>query len=268
MMTMQAATATYPATTVARDVRGAVYVEFLLVFLPVFLLFLCILELGFLYTGRLVAQHAATRAVRAAVVILDDDPAFYGGEARNGVDINGSTASESPIEAFMAGAGYGGTATRPAGGPRFRDIRSAASIPLLAVAPTDSQLSTALGDGDSVRNAIGLGGGRATNGAEAYNEAALAVTFPTAPEANSFRTTFNRDDLITVRVTYLMHCSVPLVPVLMCDEPSGLDLQPAESAQMNLGFLSSRPNPRYHVVRAEATLRNQGANYLYPSETP
>ena len=46
---MRLATATYPATTVARDVRGAVYVEFLLVFLPVFLLFLCILELGFLY---------------------------------------------------------------------------------------------------------------------------------------------------------------------------------------------------------------------------
>ncbi len=265
---MRLATATYPATTVARDVRGAVYVEFLLVFLPVFLLFLCILELGFLYTGRLVAQHAATRAARAAVVILDDDPAFYGGEARDSIDTNGTSISDSAIEAFMDGAGFGGTATRPAGAPRFSDIRSAASIPLLAVAPSDAQLSTALGDGDSVRNAIGLGPGRATSGAEAYNEAAMAVTFPTAPAANTFRTNFERDDLITVRVTYLMHCSVPLVPVLMCHEPSDLDLEPEESSQMNLGFLSSRPNPRYHVVRAEATLRNQGAAYLYPSETP
>jgi Flp pilus assembly protein TadG len=261
-MTMRA-TATMPGSFV-RDARGAVYVEFLLVFLPVFLLFLGILELGFLYTGRLVAQHAATRAARAAVVILDDDPAFYGGEARDTLDMNGNTMSDSPIEKFMDGAGYGGGATRPAGGPRFRDIRSAASIPLLSVAPSASQL----GDDDSVRNAIGLGPERAITGAERYNEAAMSVTFPTAPGANTFRTTFEKDDLITVRVTYLMHCSVPLVPVLMCHETSNLGLEPEEAAQMDLGYLAGIANPRFQVVRAETTLRNQGADYLYPSETP
>jgi hypothetical protein len=261
-MTMRAASATFP--TVARDLRGAVYVEFLLVFLPVFLLFLCILELGFLYTGRLVAQHAATRAARAAVVILDDDPAFYGGETRDRVEPGGTTTTPSAIDAFMDGTGFGGTVSSPAGAARFRDIRSAASIPLLSVAPSAAQL----GDDDSVRNAIGLGPERAQSGAQRYNEAALAVTFPTAPGANSFRTNFEKDELITVRVTYLMHCSVPLVPVLMCDEPSGLDLAAEESEQMDLGFLASIANPRFQVVRAETTLRNQGADYLYPSETP
>jgi Flp pilus assembly protein TadG len=262
-MTMRA-TATMPAFV--RDARGAVYVEFLLVFLPVFLLFLCILELGFLYTGRLVAQHAATRAARAAVVILDDDPAFYGGEVRNRVDINGSTMTESAVERFMDGAGFGGGAARPRGAMRFRDIRSAASIPLLAVAPSAAQL----GDDDSVRTAIGLGAERAMTGAQRYNEAALAVTFPQDPLSTSVQSDFQYDELITVRVTYVMHCSVPLVPVLMCHEPDGLALDAAEAAQIDTGYLASLANPRFHVVRAEATLRNQGTSddYLYPSEMP
>jgi hypothetical protein len=254
---------TLPAD-ITRDRRGAVYVEFLLVFLPVFLLFLCILELGFLYTGRLVAQHAATRAARAAVVIIDDDPAFYGGEARGSVNPNGTTSDPSAVEAFLDGSGYGSGASIPRGSARFRDIRSAASIPLLAVAPSAAQLD----DDDSVRNAIGLGPARAMTGAQRYNEAALAITFPTAPGANSYRTTFAEDELITVRVTYLMHCSVPLVPVLMCDETSGLDLSGEEEAQMDLGFLAGIANPRFQVVRAETTLRNQWADYLYPSESP
>ena len=248
----------------SRDIRGAVYVEFLLVFLPVFLLFLAVIQLGFIYTGRMVVQHAATRAARAAVVILDDDPALYGNEPRDQVNAGGATNTPSALEAFMAGAGYGGGAAPPAGSPRFRDIHSAAAIPLLAVAPSAAQLN----DKDSVRRAIGIGAARAQNGAERYNAAAMAVTFPVAPGATTFRTTFGKHDLITVRVTYLQHCSVPLVPVLMCHGPTGLNLEPEEAAQMDLGYLNSLTNPRFQVLRAETTLRNQGADYLYPSETP
>ena len=251
-------------TPLRRDVRGAVYVEFLLVFLPVFLLFLAVLELGFIYAGRLVVQHAATRAARAAVVIVDDDPAYYGGAPRGSVNVGGSTTTPSPVEIFLTGTGLGAGASDPAGGPRFRDIRSAASIPLLAIAPSAAQLN----DEDSVRTSIGLGPARASTGGQRYNAAALAVTFPTAPGAGSFRTTFERDELVTVRVTYLLHCSVPLVPTLMCKQPAGLDLAPEEAAQMDLGYLSSLTNPRFQVLRAETTLRNQGANYLYPSELP
>ena len=84
----------------------------------------------------------------------------------------------------------------------------------------------------------------------------------------NFRTTFNKHEDVTVRVTYLFHCSVPLVPVLMCDEPSGLELAPEESLQLDFGYLSGLSNPRFVVLRAETTLRNQGADYLYPSEIP
>jgi hypothetical protein len=162
---------------------------------------------------------------------------------------------------FMAGTGLGNAAAL-AGSARFRDIRSAASIPLLAVAPSAS----ALDQEESLRSAIGTGRSRATTGAQRYNEAALAVTFPSAPGADSFRTRFGTDDMVTVRVTYLMHCSVPLVPVLMCRDTSNLGLSSDEAQQLDLGYLASLSSPRYQVLRAEATLRNQGATYAYPSE--
>jgi hypothetical protein len=248
---------------VRHDQRGAVYVELLLVFLPVFMLFLAVLQLGFVYTGRLVVQHAATRAARAAVVIIDDDPSHYGGAARGRLDLDGVTGSRSPVDAFMAGAGFGGAAV-VSGGARFRDIKSAAAIPLLAIAP----IAAALDSEDSVRTAIGTGAGRAATGAERYNDAATAVSFPTAPGAPGVRTSFRPDDMVTVRVTYLFHCSIPLVPVLMCDSIGDLDLTGAEKAQLDLGDLAGLSNPRFLVLRAETTLRNQGADYLYPSQLP
>src|SRR5262245_43112129 len=59
------------------DARGAVMVEFLIAFLPVFSLFLCLLQLGLLFAVRLVVEHAATNAARAAAVIIGDDPKNY-----------------------------------------------------------------------------------------------------------------------------------------------------------------------------------------------
>jgi hypothetical protein len=64
-----------------RRTRGAVYVEFLVAFLPVLTCFECLLQLAGLQAARLVTQHAATCAARAAAVVLHDDPAHYGGVA-------------------------------------------------------------------------------------------------------------------------------------------------------------------------------------------
>lgn len=246
-----------------KEVRGAVYVEFLLVFMPVFLLFLAVVQLGFVYAARLVVQHAATRAARAAVVVLDDDPARYRGEPRGRLRLGGDADTPSPVEAFMRGAGLGASAGDAAGGPRFRDIRSAAFVPLLAIGPTASEL-----DGDeSVGSAIGGPRERASRQSQVYSQAALAVTFP-ARGSSSSRTAFGPDDEVTVRVTYLFHCGVPLVPELMCDSVSGLRarLSPDEQAQIRMPFLSDLTRARFLVLRAEATLHNQGAGYLYPGE--
>lgn len=64
-----------------RDHRGAVYVEFLIAFLPLFIFFECLIQLAGIYSAKLIVQHAASCAARAAVVVLHDDPSEYGGTA-------------------------------------------------------------------------------------------------------------------------------------------------------------------------------------------
>ncbi|MFT3774694.1 MAG: hypothetical protein QM820_55795 [Minicystis sp.] len=62
-----------------RSTAGAVYVEFLIAFLPVFFFFLSLVQLIFVQTASIITKHAAVKAVRAAVVVLPDDPMYYGG---------------------------------------------------------------------------------------------------------------------------------------------------------------------------------------------
>jgi hypothetical protein len=64
---------------VDRSRAGGVYVEFLIAFLPVFFFFLGLVQLAFVQVANLVVKYAADRAVRAAVVVLPDDPQYYGG---------------------------------------------------------------------------------------------------------------------------------------------------------------------------------------------
>ena len=68
------------ARKLLRDRRGAVYVEFLVAFLPLFIFFECLVQLSGMLTAKLVVQHAAVTATRAAVVVLYDDPQYYGDE--------------------------------------------------------------------------------------------------------------------------------------------------------------------------------------------
>jgi hypothetical protein len=60
--------------------EGAAFVEFLIAFLPVYVFFLCLIQLALLFSVRLVTEHAAVNAARAAAVVIGDDPARYGGE--------------------------------------------------------------------------------------------------------------------------------------------------------------------------------------------
>jgi hypothetical protein len=71
---------TRPVKKLLRDRRGAVYVEFLVAFLPLFIFFECLVQLSGMFTAKLVVQHAAVTATRAAVVVLHDDPDYYGDE--------------------------------------------------------------------------------------------------------------------------------------------------------------------------------------------
>ncbi len=68
-----------------KDARGAIYVEFLIVFMPMFVMFMSLVQFAFVQTANLVTKHAAVQAARAAIVVLPDDPAFYGNVAVNKV---------------------------------------------------------------------------------------------------------------------------------------------------------------------------------------
>ena len=62
-----------------RGTAGAVYVEFLIAFLPLFVMFMSLVQLAFVEVANLVTKNAAVTGVRAAVVVIPDDPAFYEG---------------------------------------------------------------------------------------------------------------------------------------------------------------------------------------------
>jgi hypothetical protein len=66
--------------TAATSARGSVYVEFLIAFAPILTFFLGLVQLIFLRAAHILVGHAAARTVRAAIVVLHDDPKYYDGE--------------------------------------------------------------------------------------------------------------------------------------------------------------------------------------------
>lgn len=104
---------------------GAVYVEFLIAFLPVFFFFLSLVQLIFLQTASLITHHAATKAVRAAAVVLPDDPSYY-----NGV----------PVGSFT--------------GQRKSDIEKAAQIPLATMGLLEAAAAKVTIEGTYARNTV------------------------------------------------------------------------------------------------------------------
>ena len=86
--------------------RGAVIVEFLIVFLPVFTFFLCLLQLALLFTVRLVTEHAALTAARSAAVIIADDQKRYGNEPPNQLKIGGRREKAIKNAVYLTLAGF------------------------------------------------------------------------------------------------------------------------------------------------------------------
>jgi Flp pilus assembly protein TadG len=66
------------ATGLAKDTRGAVYVEFLIAFLPFLIMFLCLWQVSILYYAKLMVDHAAFSAARAAAVIVAEPASRVG----------------------------------------------------------------------------------------------------------------------------------------------------------------------------------------------
>ena len=279
----------------ARAEQGVVYAEFIVAFPPFFLTFLGLVQLAFIAAGSMVVQTAAVKSVRAAAVVLDDDPFFYEGEERGLLDFNGSTNDDGWMDGVGAQLSEQGGAnwliTGPEfdeqgncvpscetdaegrciqcdrvgengeclqecrrtnqlgqlqnrGGPRLRAIRRAAYLPLAAISPEWSTVvswfpSINISSGSDAedrysvrRTGIGLGPAwRLATGFLAYNPIAAAVNFPQSPLSDELRNDaegfngelrFARPEPITVRVTYLFQCGVPIANLFVCDSLLGM----------------------------------------------
>jgi hypothetical protein len=225
-----------------RDVSGIVYAEFLLAFMPIFTLFLGIIQLTFIGASSLVVQNAAMKGARAAMVVLPDDPFFYEGEDVLTLDFDGESDDSKMVDGVASKVAEGGIEredegegrTPGAGGPRLNQIRFAVNVALAPIGPQPQLLASWMPEGFGIsRPQLGLRKGtigmnpalRFFTGLLVYNPMAAAINFPKAPESKELRNfgedfdgsvVYASDDSVTVRVTYLYPCTVPLVSRLIC----------------------------------------------------
>jgi len=267
-------------------------IEFIIAFVPIFVLFLGSVQLALLSVARLVVQHAAVAGARAASVVLDDDPRYYGTPRGDISDKPGK--SDEGFERQVAervGADASGDDEPPAelGGPRMAAIRRAVHVPLAAIAPEPwpgtkqilhlgrVSLGSSLGTLPSTRLLFGLLG---------YLPATTAVTFPKEPGAEgSQHGEVDTKGGVTVRVTHVVPCVVPMVASLMCQNLSwdllrgelSIGAEPDEATKRALSELREAPHRGFlrllafggvpaKLLRAEATMPSQTAPYRYESE--
>ncbi len=221
---------------------GAAYVEFLIVIIPFLVLFLGLTQLALVYGAQLMVEHAASKAVRAAVVVLPDDheEADYGGVPLNQIG--------------SSGEGLAAYSTADNGG-RLSAIRMAARYVLAPVSPPLDSL-----DSNSVADALGdTVGASVVAGLLGWTQWAVAVTFPDGD--GGFKTSFGPREPVTARVTFLYKCSVPMARAIMCSSWSGLPKGRRETLGTNGMLLSSASQVagwRVLALEAERTLPNQG----------
>lgn len=248
------------------DLRGVVFLEFLVAFMPVWTFALCVFQLALITRANLMVKHSADAAARSAAVVLPDDPAEYGGEPEMSVGRNRITGDDlaralgglaaalrSPSKRTIAAAVSQGVIGN-AGRSRLNTIRLAAHVPLMPLAPLDVGIDMRV----SLRKA--LGGPRALASALYYQPFAVAVTFPDevggvvpGPE-------------VTVRVTYAYQCSVPLARRIMCgsfdDLPSA-----SEWKQSFLTIAQRLVGGRFRELQHESTVLIHDAPYTYKARS-
>jgi hypothetical protein len=222
-----------------------VYVEFIIAFMPLFLLFLAICQLSLLVVARLVVSHAAVSAARSAVVVLEDDPKYYRDVPRGTISATGGDQQ----------------------GLRMTPIRTAAIEPLKILAPGIGAL---IASGKSIDAAITPMTLAQAVSSELYTNFATAVTLHDTPSSDDLaREPIAAHATVTARVTYFYQCDIPVVRGLICKSVDALiagkwSFLPVMLTRA-LGAGGSIPrdlsNRRFFKITAKATLPNQGAQY-------
>ena len=199
------------------DDRGAIFIEVLMAIIPILFVFLGVSQLALLKVGQLVVTHSALRGVRAAVVILDDDPKYYQGAPRGDL-LAGSARQAGGLRGFFQGLGASYAKElkqgEPQGGARMGAIREAVYFPLAVLAPLLSQDRSLA---DEVGNSPWL---RLIGGWLAYGRGATAVTLRSS--SGEVLNSVTSREIVRVRVAFLMPCGVPLVSALMCTGGGGV----------------------------------------------
>jgi hypothetical protein len=157
-------------------------------------------------------------------------------------------------------------------------IRLAAYMPLMTLAPSESSVTS---PAESIDRSLVSNTGTQMAFAYGYTEAAATVTIhPNESSEELAPEPIDPKGMLTVRVTYLYTCGIPVVRALMCRSLSSL-LNPSSSrtdsvtAQRlnqaaNPSALGRRISgaPRYAILTGLATLPNQGADYIPEESTP
>jgi Flp pilus assembly protein TadG len=267
------------------DERGAVYVEFLIAFIPLFILVLGICQLTFMASAKIVVEHSAWAAARAAVVVLEDDPQLYGLAPRGYytktsnvvipeiADVLGAMsisaqrkeiANTQPVTVQLWGLSLKVGTSNPDLPTRMTKIRAAAYLPLLPLANTDKSANS------SIRNGIHDNLFDRLADAVTYTRAAASVTLHLHPSDEALATEPIPSSVpITTRVVYLYSCDVPVVRVFMCrtwnaiqGNPSDVGVKALAQAEKYADLASRLPaGGRFALLTAKATLVNQGAGY-------
>lgn len=241
-----------------RAVRGAVYAEFLVAFVPFFLLFLAGIQLTLITQARIVVQHAASLAVRAAIVSIDDDPVFYEDGRRKVLSEEGkgkgSDKARTLVEGLARESAPAAQQGESSGSERLSRVRNAAYLPLSAIGPSHEQVLAWLGGalpGDTSQHSLEqtLGSApllRVLNNVALYTRVASAVTFPKAKGSDELRDPgepWGDDETVRVRVTYLFPCTVPLVRTIACRSLLGMRFAGALAGLGSLFSDSERKEP-------------------------
>lgn len=244
------------------DRCGTVFLEFLVVFVPLWMFFLSLVQLALISHANLIVKHAADAAARSAVVVLPDDPNEYGGEPKMTVErgrvtigdlasvLGGiSSALGDPSAPSIAGA-FSERTFANLGRSRLNTIRLAAHVPLMALAP----VNVGYDSNPSIRKSVG--GPRRLASSLYYQPWAVAVTFPglTGAEAT--------EPEITVRVTYAYQCTVPIARNLLCVGFGSLRAKPGFD-QAFFPFAQSFVGGRFKRLQHETTLLIHDAPYQY-----
>lgn len=263
------------ARLMTRDERGVVYVEFLLSFFPLFLLFLALCQLALVGAAEAIVRHSAYAAARSAIVILEDAPEKFD-KAERGSLSQGRPSTVKTLDDVVSKLGIERVSVASTGsngavasidhlvsqrGARMVPIRAAAYLPLLSIAPNEGIVREQT---DSVGGALVASSNHQLGFAVQYTKAATVVTLHDAEDTQALAMDpVGSKSPVTARVTYLFHCTIPVVRAIMCQSPVSIatrGLLPAAVAFKTKGIV--RPDARFKLLTATATLPNQGAGYL------